>query len=66
MIPSKRARRLVAHASAEAPNECCGLIVFSGETAERYIPGRNKLASPYRYELDVYRPCASTLLRPSI
>ena len=44
---------LVAHAEEEAPNECCGLILFNGDTAERYIRGRNRLASPYRYELEV-------------
>ena len=53
VVPAEIRAELVAHATAEAPNECCGLIVFSGDTAERYVPGRNKLASPYRYELEI-------------
>ena len=53
MIPASIREELVAHAAAEAPNECCGLIVFRGDTAERYVRGRNRLASPYRYELEV-------------
>ena len=44
---------LKAHASEEAPNECCGVIVLRDGVAERYVRGRNKLASPYRYELDI-------------
>jgi proteasome lid subunit RPN8/RPN11 len=46
-------KELRAHAEEEAPNECCGVLVFSGGVAERYVRGRNKLASPYRYELEV-------------
>ena len=53
VVPDAIRAELKAHAEGEAPNECCGLILFNGETAERYIPGRNRLASPYRYELDV-------------
>ena len=37
----------------EAPNECCGVIVFRDGVAERYVRGRNALASPYRYELEI-------------
>lgn len=44
---------LRAHAAAEAPNECCGVIVFKDGIADRYLPGRNALASPYRYELEI-------------
>ncbi len=29
------------------------MIVFKDGVAERYVRGRNALASPYRYELDV-------------
>ncbi|MEO5939904.1 MAG: Mov34/MPN/PAD-1 family protein, partial [Candidatus Limnocylindrales bacterium] len=47
---------LVAHARAEYPNEACGLIVGSeaaaaGGTARRFVPTRNRSASPYRYEI---------------
>ena len=44
---------LEEHARAEAPNEACGVIVFRNGEAERYEPGRNRAASPYRFELEV-------------
>jgi [CysO sulfur-carrier protein]-S-L-cysteine hydrolase len=44
---------LRAHAADEAPNECCGVIVLRDGVAERYVRGRNVLASPYRYELEI-------------
>jgi proteasome lid subunit RPN8/RPN11 len=47
---------LVAHAEAEAPNEACGLILFRDGVAERYAPGRNAAASPYRFELEFDDP----------
>ncbi|HVC88004.1 MAG TPA: M67 family metallopeptidase [Gaiellaceae bacterium] len=53
VVPDTIRAELRAHAAEEAPNECCGLLVFSGSTAERYVRGRNKLASPYRYELEI-------------
>ena len=48
---------IVAQARTEYPNESCGLIVgdrpaADGGTALRYLPMRNKAASPYRYEID--------------
>ena len=42
---------LRAHAEEEAPNECCGLVLFRNGVAERYVRGVNQLASPYRYSL---------------
>ena len=53
VVPAAIRAQLRAHAEEEAPNECCGLIVFRDGTAERYIRGWNRLASPYRYELEV-------------
>jgi proteasome lid subunit RPN8/RPN11 len=44
---------LRAHAHDEAPNECCGVIVLRDGVALRYERGRNALASPYRYELEI-------------
>jgi proteasome lid subunit RPN8/RPN11 len=44
---------LEAHALREAPNEACGVVVLSGGEAHRYEPGRNRAASPYRFELEV-------------
>ncbi len=53
VIPGEVRAELAAHARAEAPNEACGLIVLRDGRAERYVRGRNALASPYRYELEV-------------
>ena len=44
---------LERHAKAEAPNEACGVVVLSRGKAERYEPGRNRAASPYRFELEI-------------
>jgi [CysO sulfur-carrier protein]-S-L-cysteine hydrolase len=52
-VPAVMREALVEHASDEAPNEACGLIVLRGGIAERYIRGRNTLASPYRFQLEV-------------
>ncbi len=46
-------RALEEHASAEAPNEACGVLLIRDGVAERYVPGRNAAASPYRFELDL-------------
>jgi proteasome lid subunit RPN8/RPN11 len=51
VIPDAIRAELVAHASDEAPNECCGLVLMRDGVAVEYIRGVNKLASPYRYEL---------------
>ena len=53
VVPADVRRALEEHARAEAPNEACGLIVLRDGVAERYIPGRNRAESPYRFELDV-------------
>jgi proteasome lid subunit RPN8/RPN11 len=53
VVPTALRRELTAHAEAESPNEACGLLVFKGGVAERYIAGRNRAESPYRFELDV-------------
>ena len=53
VVPGPIRAELHAHASAEAPNECCGVLVFRDGVAERYVPGVNRLASPYRYELEI-------------
>jgi proteasome lid subunit RPN8/RPN11 len=47
---------LEEHAKREAPNEACGLVVIRDGVAERYIPGINKEASPYRFELEMPDP----------
>jgi proteasome lid subunit RPN8/RPN11 len=43
---------IVAHARAEAPNECCGLLTGRGNLAAAAIPTRNALASPTRFLVD--------------
>jgi proteasome lid subunit RPN8/RPN11 len=44
---------LVAHAAAELPNEACGLVLFDGDVAVEYVPGRNASPSPYHFELEI-------------
>ena len=56
MIPDAIRAELRAHATEEAPNECCGLVLFRDDVAVDYIRGTNKLASPYRYELHIDVP----------
>ncbi len=51
VIPAAIRDGLRAHAAAEAPNECCGLVLVRDGVAVEYIRGVNTLASPYRYEL---------------
>ena len=51
VVPAAIRAELRAHAEAEAPNECCGLVLLRDGVAVEYIRGVNKLASPYRYEL---------------
>jgi proteasome lid subunit RPN8/RPN11 len=53
VIPAAVRGALEEHARDEAPNEACGLIVMRDGEAVRYERGRNRLASPYRFELDV-------------
>ena len=52
VIPRQVRAALEEHARAEAPNEACGLVALKDGVAERYIPGRNGAASPYRFELE--------------
>ncbi len=53
VVPAAIREELQAHAAEEAPNECCGVLVFRDGVAERYVRGRNAAASPYRFELEV-------------
>ena len=57
MVVGRAARDALAeHARAEAPNEACGLLVLKDGVAERYLPGVNEAASPYRFELRMPDP----------
>jgi proteasome lid subunit RPN8/RPN11 len=44
--------QLIAHARAEAPNECCGMIAAADGRAVAVHPAENAAASPLRYEID--------------
>jgi proteasome lid subunit RPN8/RPN11 len=56
VIPEHVRADLVAHAEREAPNEACGVVLLRDGRAERYEPGRNAAASPYRFELEFDDP----------
>ena len=45
-------QQVVAHAQAEAPNECCGMIAALDGRAMQVYPATNAAASPLRYEID--------------
>jgi proteasome lid subunit RPN8/RPN11 len=56
-LPAAIRAAIVRQARSDYPNESCGLIVGDQPAAEggralRYMPMRNKAASPYRYEID--------------
>lgn len=44
--------QIVAHAHADAPNECCGIVATSGGQALGVYRATNKFASPLRFEID--------------
>jgi proteasome lid subunit RPN8/RPN11 len=52
-VPAEIRRALEEHARSEAPNEACGIVVLRDGVAENYVPGRNRAASPYRFDLEV-------------
>ena len=52
-MPAAVREQIVEHAREEAPNEACGVLVLRDGVAERYERGRNGLASPYRFELEI-------------
>lgn len=65
-IPVAIRDAIVAHARGALPNEACGLIIgdrpaVEGGQALRWMPTRNRAASPYRYEID-----SDDLLRATI
>jgi proteasome lid subunit RPN8/RPN11 len=44
--------QIIAHAQADAPNECCGMIATRNGEAVTVYPAANAAASPLRYEID--------------
>jgi proteasome lid subunit RPN8/RPN11 len=51
-IPRGLYDQMVAHAQAEAPNECCGFVATREGEAVAVHPTRNIAASPLRFEID--------------
>jgi len=51
-LPAAVAEELVAHARADLPNECCGMIGGRDGTAERVWRAVNTEASPYMYVME--------------
>jgi proteasome lid subunit RPN8/RPN11 len=43
---------IIAHARAEAPAECCGMLVGSGASIDDAVRARNTAASPTRFVVD--------------
>jgi [CysO sulfur-carrier protein]-S-L-cysteine hydrolase len=43
---------IVAHARAEAPNECCGMVASRDGGAAKVYPATNAEASPFRFVID--------------
>lgn len=43
---------VIAHARAEVPNECCGLLLGDRESIDRVMRARNVRQSPTQYEVD--------------
>lgn len=53
VVPDEVRAAIAAHSIAELPNEACGLVLFEGETAIEYVPGRNASPSPTYFELEL-------------
>ena len=51
-IPRALYDEMVAHARADAPNECCGMIATRDGDAVEVYRAENAAASPLRYEID--------------
>jgi len=49
-IPDSIRVELRAHADAERPLECCGMLAGVGGTVSKHFPIRNDAASPVAYE----------------
>jgi [CysO sulfur-carrier protein]-S-L-cysteine hydrolase len=45
---------MIAHARAEAPNECCGMVASRDGDAVRVFPATNAEASPFRFVIDAH------------
>ena len=52
IIPRHLIDQLIAHATAEAPHECCGMIGCRSGEAVKVYPATNAAESEVRYEID--------------
>lgn len=43
---------MIAHARADFPNECCGILAGVNETVKQVYPTKNAEASPVKYLID--------------
>jgi hypothetical protein len=51
-LPGRVLDEVVAHARAEAPRECCGLLIGRAGEIERAFPARNARRGTTRYLID--------------
>jgi [CysO sulfur-carrier protein]-S-L-cysteine hydrolase len=51
-LPQAMIDEMIAHATEDLPNECCGLIAGKDGDATRFYRTRNAEASPFRYNID--------------
>lgn len=51
-LSRQQADEIVAHARADAPNECCGILTGRDGTVARVHRARNVHASPVKYDID--------------
>jgi len=51
-LPKAMVEEMVAHAIAELPNECCGIVAGKDGVATKLYRTRNAEASPFRYNID--------------
>jgi proteasome lid subunit RPN8/RPN11 len=52
VISHETVAEMLDHARAEAPRECCGLLIGKGESVERSVRARNLDAKATRYLID--------------
>lgn len=52
-LPQSMIEEMIAHATEDLPNECCGIITGSADdVAKKLYRTRNAEASPFRYSID--------------
>jgi proteasome lid subunit RPN8/RPN11 len=43
---------MIAHARAEQPKECCGMLLATGDVLDEAVPARNLASSQVRFRVD--------------